>query len=216
MNIDRVLQLLSEGKDINKIAEMSSVDPSTVSSMIITARQIVNEKNSSLARKKYIIKKRTSETVSENDEVTNLLKNSELSVIPVEDTLIFYIAIVKTDDVFSGGVNIQDKQNTFVGKMSFPLTEKKEDLAFFELLINVLKIGKYFNTKIMKVRSDEDYLMRLMKENIMIKDPSLKKLYNVIDSLKESFGECLFEVIDKVSNEKTRHIALTQGVPNNG
>ena len=58
LSIDRVLQLLAEGKSIEKIAELANVDSNDVLAIIEEARKIVNQFDKQKSKSKIIIKKK--------------------------------------------------------------------------------------------------------------------------------------------------------------
>ena len=58
LSIDRVLQLLAEGKSIEKIAELANVDSNDVLAIVEEARKIVNQFDKQKSKSKIIIKKK--------------------------------------------------------------------------------------------------------------------------------------------------------------
>ena len=57
LSIDRVLQLVSEGKTIEKIAELAECNSADVVNLIEDARELINRHEKASGRKKVIIKK---------------------------------------------------------------------------------------------------------------------------------------------------------------
>jgi len=58
LSIDRVLQLLTEGKSVDKISELAKCDEKDVLVVIGEARNLLNKYEKPIARKKIILKKK--------------------------------------------------------------------------------------------------------------------------------------------------------------
>ena len=94
LNIDRVLQLL-RGEKHRKIAEMSSCETVDVVKIINDARELLLKYEKPLAKKKLIIKKKSTEpeaptTVKEVNSIREILQGADLSVIPVKSPNTIY------------------------------------------------------------------------------------------------------------------------------
>ena len=61
LSIDRILQLISEGKNIEKIAELAECDISEVVDIIQEARELLLKHEKAFAKRKIILKKRLSQ-----------------------------------------------------------------------------------------------------------------------------------------------------------
>ena len=103
LSIDRVLQLLAEGKTIKKISELADCDEREVISVIEEARNLLQRHDKALSKKKIIIKKNKHDNnnSSENSNLGEIsgdfLHGAELSAVPLGSQLVIY-----TDGACSG------------------------------------------------------------------------------------------------------------------
>ena len=96
LSIDRVLQLLGEGKSLEKIAELSNADVTDVQNVITEARDLLNSTEKAKARKKIIIKKKDlpgsdgPETPEDRTGEEEIFEGAELSAVPLGSSLVIY------------------------------------------------------------------------------------------------------------------------------
>jgi len=72
LSIDRILQLLAEGKSIQKIAELSGTEFETVCKIIEEARKLLANHEGIKSRKKILIRKKGSPNFEDNNQTNNL------------------------------------------------------------------------------------------------------------------------------------------------
>jgi hypothetical protein len=96
LSIDRILQLISEGKSLEKIAELAACEVSDVTGLINEARELLSRHEKSLTRRKIILKKKkenpSSQQSHDDSYIREILNGAELSAIPVNTPIIMYIA----------------------------------------------------------------------------------------------------------------------------
>ena len=112
LSIDRVLQLLAEGKSVERIAELSQVRDEDVRSIIEDARRLLLEHNKARAKKKIIIDK-----VKESPNgypaspeldlnVAEIFAGAELTAVPLASSLIMYVDGASSGNPGPAGIGI--------------------------------------------------------------------------------------------------------------
>ena len=214
LSIDRVLQLLSEGKSIKKIAEFANCTETDVISVITTARKIINNQDKQLSKKKIIIKKtpggvETEEEKQKTADIKKIFKGSELSAVPMESSLIMYTggASIGNPGPAGIGIIIHDKEDRQVGKVTAHIGKRVELEAKYHAIFRALQIAIYFQTKELKIRSDSELIIRQINGEQKIEKISIKKLYNEIIQLKKGIKQCRFEHVTRNLNEKADYLS---------
>jgi len=211
LSIDRVLQLLAEGKSLNKIAALAKCDESDVAGIIEETRNIINKYEKPKSKKKIIIRKNSDPIEEDNQDknIKEILNGSELSAIPVESYLIMYIDGDSNEDSedFGMGIVIYDSDKRQVGKVSLYAGKNKKLYVQFRAFLKALKIAKYFNTEKLKIRTSSQQLIKCTKGETEIKDIDLKSIYDKVCILIKDFKEFDLEYITGNSNEKANHLA---------
>src|SRR3990172_12666906 len=160
LSIDRVLQLLAEGKSLDKIAELAHCSVPNVVEVIKEAGEIINRDEKPAARKKIMIK-RSAETdgadepgVPPDDEASgNIFTGAELSTIPLNSSLTMYIDGASSGNPGPAGIGILivDQDGRQVGKISAYIGKRTNNFPEYTALIRALKIARYFTTRVLKI-----------------------------------------------------------------
>lgn len=217
LSIDRVLQLLSEGKNAEKIAEMSQVKPEDVYKIIDEARNLLQKQEGTKVKKKIILKKRFSDDTfsktqnKNNTDSAEIFEGAELSAVPLGSYLLIY-----TDGASSGnpghagiGIHITDKDNRTVGKVSAYVGIQTNNYAEYVALIRALKIAIYFKTKDLKLRTDSELAVKQIKGIYKVTSDNIKPLYDEIMKLKRKINSFRIEHIPRGQNDKADYLAKT-------
>jgi hypothetical protein len=184
LSIDRVLQLLTEGKEIPKIAEMSDSTEDDVIAVIQEARELLLKYDKPIAKKKVILKKseQTRKQNHEQDtEIVSLLAGAELSAIPVNSELVIYAASSVEKNGQTGiGLIIHDKESRQVGKISVYIGRNKEPFALFTAMMRAIKIAEYFKTTSLKIRIEPQKTYKQLMSEIKQKNKKIIETINII------------------------------------
>ncbi|HOP62716.1 MAG TPA: reverse transcriptase-like protein [Spirochaetota bacterium] len=214
LSIDRLLQLLSEGKSLEKISELANCEASDVVNMIDDARKLLAKHDKTNSKRKIIIKKKK-ETVqnseqSENDAyIRELLNGTELSAIPVNASLVMYIAGESVSEPGNAGIGIIifDKQNIQIGKVSDYIGLRTGLVAVYIALIRALKLSIYFQASEVKIRTDSEHLIRQLTGISKEINLEIRKYIDEINSLSSKFNNFKIEQISKSQNDKANFLA---------
>ncbi len=118
LSIDRVLQLIAEGKGIEKIADMAKCEPDDVVSIIEEARQILRKYDKPHSRKKVIIKRAgMANSEGDDEEMKEIFEGAELAAVPLESQLTIYTDGASKGNPGPAGIGIvifdkEDRQDT--------------------------------------------------------------------------------------------------------
>jgi len=211
LSIDRVLQLLAEGKSLEKISEMASCKPEDVSEIVEKGRKILAKYEKQTSRKKIILKKKEFERreFAEEDETSLIFSGSELSAVPVGSVLTIYLAAFNDDDKKTSGfgLTIHDKEDRQVGKVSYFCGKCSESIALYRSVLRAVKIGNYFSSKVIKIRNDNETFLKQASGDIVVEDPALKRIIDEISGEMKKDIKYLFEPVSKVPVEKAKFLA---------
>lgn len=213
LSIDRVLQLLAEGKSLEKIAELSAVDVSEIQSIIEEARKIILEYDKQRARSKIIVKKK-SNIKEEKTHTENLNDNifegfEALSTIPTESVLTMYIDGASKGNPGPAGIGIviYDGDDRLVGKVSAYIGKKTNNQAEYTALLRAIELALYFKTKTLKIRSDSELVVRQLTGEYQVTNANIKKLYEKVIELKKQIPNFKIEHVMRNFNEKADFLA---------
>jgi ribonuclease HI len=216
LSIDKVLHLLTEGKDVAKIAELADLESEDVIALLEEARTLLAKHEREKSRRKIIIRKK-SHTESDSprnyheepeDDLPSFLGGAELSAVPVEDLLIINIAAVERSGVTGVALVIHDSSDHQVGKLSYCLRRVPARRALIRAAVRSFEIAEYFNAKEVKIRSNDDIFVRQINKEIYIQEADLQSQYdsfNEIATAGNSSYRC--ELISTLSNDKTTYLA---------
>ncbi|MGL4370033.1 MAG: hypothetical protein ACRCUT_10245 [Spirochaetota bacterium] len=218
LSIDRVLQLLAEGKDISKICDLSGANPEDVSAVIEEARVLLSKHDKEKSRKKVIIKKKVhtpaeidrinSEGAAADDSLPSFLDGAELSAVPVEDLLVINIAAVERGSVCGISIIIHDKEDRQVGKLSYYLRRIPARYALIRASIRAYEIAAYFRAREVRIRSNDDIFVRQINGEIYIQEDDLQKQYDSFHTAaKKGPSSYRCEIIPTLHNDKATYLA---------
>ena len=212
LSIDRVLQLLAEGKTVTKIAEMAGCAESDVIGIIEETRRMMALNNKSGSRKKLIIRKNPNSSrsdIPDDENMKKIFQGAELSAVPVESILVIYAAGVSLGNPGPAGIGIVilDKEDRQVGKVSCPIGTATEAYAEFASIIRAISIAQYFNTRSLKIRTDAEHMVRQISGEHEITNQRLKKMAAEIESLKKKIPSFRIELIMRPHNDKADYLA---------
>jgi ribonuclease HI len=212
LSIDRVLQLLSEGKSVEKISELASCDAEAVLDVIREARTILARYEKPAGRKKIIIKKKQQEhrESASDDDIKRLLMGAELSAVPMASQLTFYAAGECVDKAKNAGIGIiiHDREDRQVGKVSSYIGKTEKNSAIYTALIRSLKIAEYFNTEAVRLRTNSETIVKHLNGDISIDNEKVNKQRDEAKALMKKFKECRIEAISKNQNDKALYLAI--------
>ncbi|MEW6526765.1 MAG: ribonuclease HI family protein [Spirochaetota bacterium] len=212
LSIDRVLQLLAEGKSLEKIAELSDVDVSEIQSVIEEARKIILEYDKQRAKSKIIVKKKSSTTENKDqaEVADNIFDGLEiLSTIPTESVLTMYIDGASKGNPGPAGIGIviYDADDRLVGKVSTYIGKKTNNQAEYTALLRAIQLALYFKTKTLKIRSDSELVVRQLSGEYQVSNTNIKKLYERVIELKKQIPNVKIEHVIRNFNEKADFLA---------
>jgi ribonuclease HI len=216
LSIDRVLQLLSEGKSIEKISELANCSPVDVIGVINSAREFINSRERKYARKKIIIgKKRENEifvnenSVDNSNNIRDLLKGAELHAVPLESYLVIYTKGKRSRETgYAGiGIVIYDKENRQVGKVSINIGKQDEKIAEYTAIIKALKIAEYFRAQETSIRTDSEIIIKQLNGEYKVTSDLLREMLEKVNTLKSGLKNCRFEQVKGNLNEKANYVA---------
>lgn len=214
LSIDRVLQLLAEGKSVEKISELADCETSDVVSLIEEARELIHRHEKASGRRKVIIKKKKdspeNEPSSADDEVAReVMSGTELAAIPVNASLTMYITGVSDADSGNAGIGIVifDHENRQVGKVSDFVGRRSDASAEYVALIRALKLAEYFRVSELKIRTDSGRIVRQVKGGQEIKNSTLKGLADQAAAIISRIKNFRLEQIPRSQNDKADYLA---------
>lgn len=219
LSIDRVLQLLSEGKSIEKIAELAQCEDENVIEVINKARTIINKYEKPIARKKIKIRKSNetennssypdSKKIDADRELTKVLSGAELSAVPVDSSLTMYIKGVSDGNSEPAGIAviIHDSDDHQVGKVSSYAGRGSKYFAEYSALVRALKIAMYFKTQKLRILTDSEMLIKQVQGELEVNHNYLKKLYNEALSIIDEIKNFKIEYVSKNFNDKAYYLA---------
>jgi ribonuclease HI len=209
LSMDRVLQLLAEGKSLDKIAELADVDPGDVAAVVEDARQTLLKYEKPKAKKKVIIRKQDSPDTRVDPEIKSIMEGADLTAVPLEASLVIY-----TDGASRGnpgpagvGIVILDEDDHQVGKVSRYLGKKTNNFAEYEAIVQALRIAGYFRAKKVRIRTDSELIVRQVLGEYQVKKEDLKSLYKKVMELMKAIPDCQIEHVSRNQNDKADYLA---------
>ena len=218
LSIDRVLQLLAEGKDVVKISELSGASPDDIANVIEDARSLLARHEKEKSRKKVIIKKKVHSvndvsridngSADADDSLPSFLEGAELSAVPVEDTLVINIAAVERGGICGIAIIIHDNADRQVGKLSYYLRRVPARRALIRASIRAYEIAAYFRATSVKIRSNDDIFVRQINGEIYVQEDDLQQQYDSFHSVaKKGPSKYRCEIIPTLQNDKATYLA---------
>ncbi|MCU0847281.1 MAG: ribonuclease HI family protein [Spirochaetes bacterium] len=210
LSIDRVLQLITEDKSLDKIAEMAECSKSDVIAVLENARNLLSKHEKAVTKRKVIIKKiDTGSFDSPADETRDIFRDADLTAVPVDSSLTIY-----TDGASKGnpgpagiGIVIYDTDDRQVGKVSSYIGKRTNNFAEYTALIRALKIAVYFNTKNLKLRTDSELIVKQINGDYKVKNETIKTLYEEAIGYIRQIKNFKIEHVTRNLNEKADYYA---------
>lgn len=214
LSIDRVLQLLAEGKSVEKISELADCETSDVISLIEEARELIHRHEKASGRRKVIIKKKKGapdgEVSAADDEVSReVMSGAELAAIPVNASLTMYINGISDAESGNAGIGIVifDHENRQVGKVCDFIGRRSDAAAEYVALIRALKLAEYFRVSELKIRTDSGRIVRQVKGGQEIRNSTLKALADQAGGIISRINNFRLEQIPRSQNDKADYLA---------
>lgn len=203
LSIDKVLAMLSEGKDIEKIAVSAGTDTKDVVEFIEEARTLLMKYEPDKSRKKIVIKKKIDMS---GDEI-ELFAGADLSAVPVESSLKIFAAVFKKTDQYASGILIKDFSDTLLGKVHYSLTDNSEKEALFSTMIKSMRIASYFKTKSLRLYIDNSPVMRLVLGKDEPADQRIADLLSSFHEIYSSFPDARVEILSPSQNDGAKYLS---------
>lgn len=102
---------------------------------------------------------------------------------------------------------MHDREDRQVGRVSYYCGNCSETIALYRAVLRALKIGNYFNSKIIKIRNDNETFLKQASGEIPVEDSALNKIIVEIAEEKNKKAQCIFEPVSKVPVDKARFFA---------
>ncbi len=208
LSIDRVLQLLAEGKDVDKISELANCDKKDVATVIEEARNLLGKYEKPAAKKKIILKKkvtkRDDDSSAKDDEASLILDGAELGAIQLDSLLVFNTSAIVSDDEKSSaiGIQIMDHNNFQIGKVSFNVGRNDFNKANYYSIIRAIRIANYFNASSVRIRSSAREVVDQINEKDNISKPGEQRLYDQVKELLSKVKDCKIDFINEYQNDR--------------
>jgi len=214
LSIDRVLQLIAEGKNIEKIAELADCHTTDVAALIEEARELLSKHEKTFSKRKIIIKKKLSDnpdnnTSSEQTYIKEILNGAELAAIPVNTPLTMNVGGISNGNPGHAGIGIIifDQEDRQVGKVSDYIGKRNGPSAEHAVFIRALKLALYFQVSELKLRTDSEAIVRQLVSGFKTKDSDVLKFIKEASSLINKIDKFKVEHIVKSSNDKAIFLA---------
>jgi len=214
LSIDRVLQLISEGKNIEKIAELADCDVTDVSALIEEAREHLAKSDRTFSKRKIILKKKktlSADIISNTDQtyIKEILTGAELAAIPVNTPLTMNVGAFSSGNPGHSGIGIIifDQEERQVGKVSDYTGKRTIVSADYAVFIRALKLAVYFQVSELKIRTDSEAIVRQLVSDFKTKDSEVLKFLSETTPLIEKVKKFKVEHIVKSSNDKAIYLA---------
>lgn len=213
LSIDRILQLLSEGKSIEKIAELAGCDTSEVVDIIQRARELLLKHENVLAKRKIILKKKNppkdENNIDEQNYLKEILSGAELSVIPVNAVITMHIGAVSNKNQPDAGIGIiiLDQEDRQVGKVSDYIGKRSILNAERKALLRAVKLALYFQVNELKIKTDFEIIVRQLSADYKSRDSEVLKFLSEITPLINKIKKFKIEYIPRNLNDKANFLA---------
>jgi hypothetical protein len=216
LSIDKVLHLIYEGKDVAKISALAGVSEDEVRAIIDDARALLLKHEKGPSRKKILIRKkstrsdgsaRTEEEMSE-DKKPPFLEGVELTAVPVEDTMVINIAAIEEDNMCALAIIMHDANDHQLGKVYYSLSRITARKALVKAALRSFEIAKYFRSKVLKIRVNDEIFVKQISGDITINDPDMKKIFDEFRRYtSEGTLSIRWEAVNELQNEKAVFLA---------
>ncbi len=214
LSIDRVLQLIAEGKNIEKIAELAECDSSDVAVLIEEARELLSKHEKTFSKRKIILKKKKTDNVdtrslTDQNYIKEILNGAELAAIPVNTPLAMNVGGISSGNPGHSGIGIIifDQEDRQVGKVAEYIGKRTASGAEHAVFIRALKLAIYFQVSELKIRTDSEAIVRQLTGDFKTKDSDILKFLSEAAPLIKKIKVFKIEYIVKSSNDKAIFLA---------
>ena len=225
LSIDRILQLISEGKNIEKIAELAECDISEVVDIIQEARELLLKHEKAFVKRKIILKKKTpakdeksineqdneqdNEQNNEQDYLKEILRGAELSVIPVNTAITMLVGAVSSKDQKDSGIGIiiLDQEGRQIGKVSDYIGKRTAANAERAAMLRAVKLALYFQANELRIKTDFENIVRQLSSGYKSKDSEILRFLSEITPLINKIKKFRIEYLPKNLNDKANFLA---------
>lgn len=207
LNIDKVLRLLAEGKDIYKISENSDLSAEDIALMIEDARNLLIKTSGNKVRKKVIIKNKKKAVATVSDDLFDIFEGAEVNAIPLNTQLVFNIAVASADTFYKTAMYVYTEDEKQLAKLHFKIQESEERPALAESLRQAVKIAEYFKASSAKFRIDDKFVFEIISKDVHTDDEKLSEKISLLKNEMEDKDHFRIEFINKFANEKTNYLA---------
>lgn len=214
LSIDRVLQLIAEGKNIERISELAKCEPSDVVALIEEARELLSKHEKTFSKRKIILKKKRTENSENNTQtdqsyIKEILNGAELAAIPVNTQLTMNVGASSAGNPGHSGIGIIiiDQEDRQVGKVSDYIGRRSQTAAERVAFLRALKLALYFQASELRIRTDSETIVRQLAPGFRTKDADIEKFINEADSYIKKIKKFKTELIVKSSNDKAIYLA---------
>lgn len=216
LSIDRVLQLLAEGKSLQKISELADCSPDDVSDVIEKARDILKKHYKNESGRKILIKKKKSASSDGNsisqDQISGIKQKFsifELSAVPYNDSLIVHVDFVCEKDSGESaiGIILYDKDDQVVGKLAAHIGKKRRVQAALIAMLRAIEVASQYKPEILKVRTGSDFAVKIINGKIEEEDVKIQTVLGEIKKILSSVTDCRIEYVPGQMIEKAGYLA---------
>lgn len=213
LSIDRLLQLISEGKSLDKIAELADCEITDVTGLLNEARELLAKHDKAHSKRKIIIKKKKeaepSSQTYDDTYVREILNGAELSAIPVNTPIVMYIDGESESDPGHAGIGIVifDKENRQIGKVCDYAGIRTGIAAEYLSLIRALKLAIYFQASEVKIRTDSDIIIRQFTGKTRDNFSDTQKFIDEVKKLTAKLSNFKLEHVSRSQNDKADFLA---------
>ena len=163
-----------------------------------------------ILKKKIISETASGISEEEDKEVREILSGAELSVIPVNASLVIYTGAESKGNPGNAGIGIVilDSSDRQIGKVSAYVGVTSKLTADFLAVIRALKMAAYFQAKEVKIRTDSEVLVKQVNGAMKINNPNLLRYHEKLMQLLSANSTAKIEYIAEHHNDKARFFAL--------
>lgn len=206
LTIDKVLQLLAEGKSVEKIAELAACGSEDVIGIIERARELLAKYERPAAKKKLIVKKKSG---NERQENLSILSGADFSAIPMNSRLIIFTAGDSVPQTKSAGIGliITDEAGSRLGKVAMKIGRADKNSAICVGIKRALDIAAYFSTEKLSIRISSETLRKFLYDEIALEGERLNAQKSEIMALLKQFPQWRIDSISDSQNDRALFLA---------
>ncbi|MFW5770588.1 MAG: ribonuclease HI family protein, partial [Spirochaetota bacterium] len=93
------------------------------------------------------------------------------------------------------------------GKVASYLGHATNNQAEYKAIIRALKIAIYFKTKVLKIRTDSELIVKQVKGEYKVSNKNIVQLYEEVQRLKKQINNCKIEHVTRNLNDKADYLA---------